>query len=122
MTKIPGEYIAVSRALWRLDVGHLAWAAHTMPVSPDEAAGLLRHLCGPIVVTFRGYRGRARRDGSCVTMPSVAGVRPDGAPYLRLGIVLHEAAHVLAFRRYGRRIAPHGREFCETLAQLLREY
>ena len=123
--KIPGEYIGVSRRLWQLDVGDLATAAHTMPITPTEAQDLIRQLCGPLPVTFRGYRGRAYRPRglrqSRITIPSAAGVGPDGVPHLRLGIVFHECAHILTYREWPG-ASPHGERFCQTLARLLREF
>lgn len=121
---IPGEYANVARALYLAGVGHLAHAAHTMAITPEDATQTIREILGAqTMIAFRGYRGRARKGHPYrVTMPAASGARPDGAPHLRLGIVLHECAHVIAWSRYGWSIAPHGREFCDTFAELLRRY
>lgn len=125
--RIPGEYAGVSRMLYRLGVGAEAHAAHMMPITPSEAQDVIKRFCPLTKVTFAGVRGRAARSGAHVTMPRAAQgeTRHDGAPLLRLGIALHECAHVIAYaqaRRAGRTIQPHGRAFCETFAQLLREF
>jgi len=119
---IPGEYVGVSKELYRRGVGHLAHAAHMLPITPDEAQQIVSDLLGSNVsVKFRGYRGRALRSGKRVTLPAASGVRSDGAPYLRLGIVLHEVAHILTFRKHPHS-APHGEHFCYQFAKLLREF
>ena len=118
--KIPGEYIEVSRTLYALGVGAEATAAHAMGISAVEAQSIVTRLCG-IDPSFRGYRGRAKKRGA-VTLPAAQGSRSDGVPHLRLGIVIHECAHILAWREHGPRIRPHGAEFCATFAKLLKEF
>jgi hypothetical protein len=120
--KIAGEYAGVSRELWRRGVGALAVSAHAMEVTPDEAQDIIKRLVPKAAIAFRGYRGRAKRSANRVTMPARGGVRTDGVPHLRLGIVLHECAHLLAWEKYGRGIRPHGEEFCIVFARLLREF
>jgi hypothetical protein len=124
--KIAGEYIGVSRELWRRGVGHLATAAHQMPVTPDEAQSLIRQYCPTAFFSgFRGNRGRAYRPSGLraarITLPAARGNRSDGVPFLRLGIVLHEIAHIRTYRNY-RRVPPHGEEFCIEFAKLLKEF
>ena len=127
MRKIPGEYIQVSRLLRQAGMGPQAVAAHATPITREFAIVLTELITG-ITPIFRGYRGRANKPNSRhvrghISLPAPSGVRYDGVPYLRLGIVLHECAHILAWRSsVGTKIRPHGEKFCETLAELLRVY
>lgn len=123
--KIPGEYAQVSKHLYALGVGHEAHAAHQIPVTPRDAQEIISRFCGTdTLVAYRGRRGRANWRRNTITLPAAAGTWPTApsVPYLRLGIVLHEVAHILARRKHGRGIKPHGTEFCRTFANLLREY
>ncbi|WPO82718.1 SprT-like domain-containing protein [Chryseobacterium sp. JJR-5R] len=41
------------------------------------------------------------------------------APQLFFFVLTHELAHLIAFEKYGRKIAPHGNEWKETFRQML---
>lgn len=95
--------------------------AHAAPCSQDEAItilGLLRNLPPMKVIFASNARGRARfsrrtkRYG--MTLPCVPGGR---AGKLRAGIVLHEAAHILAHLELKR--FNHQEQFCRTLRRIL---
>jgi hypothetical protein len=95
--------------------------AHAAPCSRDEAMtilGLLRNLPAMKVLFRSGARGRARfsrrtkRYG--MTLSSAPGGR---AGRLRAGLVLHEAAHILAHLETGK--FDHQENYCRTLRRLL---
>ncbi len=116
--KIPGEYIEVSQYMLMLDAYTECKKAHSTPILPSDATLLCVRYTG-IFPQYRGYRGRAGKNK--ITLPARLGDRPEGIPYLRVGIVLHEIAHTLTARKYTR-VSPHGIEYCREFAKLLKEY
>lgn len=93
---------AAAREGW---IGPLA-AAHLTPCTREESNALLAaaHLPGLRVAWRERSSGRtSRRKGIFrITLPRdplIPGERNHGS--LRVGLVLHEAAHVLGFRQYG---------------------
>jgi hypothetical protein len=118
--KIPGEYVGVSRTFKReWPNGYVQLQrAHATPITRDAAAALVEQIVPGAAVVFRGKKGKANRDAHRVTLPAREGLRTDGAPYLRLGIVLHECAHMLC-SSYA---TPHGSMFCRTLFGLVKRH
>lgn len=94
--------------------------AHATPCDADVARCLLTRIPEiprTLNLRFRGRRGRAgyRRGQYRISLPIES-----GATYgkLRVGVVIHEAAHVVARVRHGMRMK-HGPEFCAVLRELL---
>lgn len=115
--RIPGEYVGVSRTFYREwpNLYKLLMELHATPINRYQAEALVYQLVPSVTrLTFRGYRGRWTT-GNRITLPARPGVRWDGIPYLRVGIVLHECAHALSDHR-------HGIKFCQALAALVKQY
>ncbi len=114
----------MSQFLHRIELADVAYCAHQEPIRPPDAQELIWALCGRISVKFGGDVGWAftTEDSETISIPERQDRRPDGVPYSRVGVVLHECAHVLAERQYGPDIEPHGLEFCETFGEILFAY
>ena len=124
---IHGEYQMVSR---RLQQYTLLARAHAEPIEQDEARTLVEmlaehyQLAYPVLVHFR-HRSPGRisrtKDGKRLIllpsfpMPKVGGPFGKQVGYLRVGIVLHEFAHVLDLDTAKR----HGTGFVHILDELL---
>jgi hypothetical protein len=99
--------------------------AHFTPCDVAEARGLLAGLDLPVslrLILLDGvYRGRARysrrRRQYGILLPTKPGVYPC---HLRVGLVLHEAAHIYDHQDRGK--FGHGPAFCERLRELVQEW
>jgi hypothetical protein len=115
------EYVSIVK-----HAGQEGWldqlvAAHAAPCTKDQAfkiLALMPNLPTLKVLLRAGSKGRARisRRGEeyGITLPTEPGGRWGR---LRAGIVLHEAAHILAHQAIGR--FDHQEKFCRTLRRLL---
>lgn len=123
---VPGEYPAVARGSGQRD---LLRRAHQTPLTVVQAQGMLQtlaesHEIAGLTLRFHAsHRGSTiRRAGKTVVRLPATPLPADslGAPsgYLRLGVVLHEFAHVLLGAQKPAR-PPHGVEFVQSLDALL---
>lgn len=126
--QIPGEYKQVSRMLYWSGHYDLCKKAHSTPISRSEADQLTLKLIGKLP-RYHGKRGWAHSKTLTITLPFHGyhdrQVRADGVIYLRLGLVLHECAHIMVYKKYhanGRRVFGHGKEYCEEFGKLLCDY
>ncbi len=122
---IDGEYVGVTQ---RSRQPNLLRHAHQTPTVPEEARVLVQILAehfnipAPAVrFRVRSY-GRARRTQYDILLPRER-MRPGNSPtigHLRVGIVLHEFAHLLHHKRCPDiRCLDHGLEFCRILDEVL---
>jgi hypothetical protein len=111
---ISGEYDCVSKKTRHFDILR---DAHRRSISRGDALALCELLRPSVAVKFIGYRGRAHIRKNAISLPVVGwGHRTNGGPgvgSLRVGIVLHELAHL----RYGK--SGHGVGFVACLDRLL---
>lgn len=121
--QIPGEYQRVSE--WSTQYFRLS-QAHSTPITRENAYELIKKLALRysiknllvewIAGRFKG-RGGKKKGRPFVQLPTEAG---SGVGYLRVGLVLHEFAHVIRETSANPGM-PHGREFVATLDKLLVE-
>ena len=119
------EYTNVLRAAMDDGWFHELAAAHFTPCTREESSAILAglHLPNLVVQWRRGSCGRAsrRRGQDRLTLPRdplAWGAR--GFGHLRVGIVLHEAAHIINRRENG--AFGHGEEFQRTLRRLVEKF
>lgn len=124
---IPGEYNEVAKFFISIHRGEELRMLHATPISKAAAIALCFRMTG-LIPAFRGGRGRANHKR--ISLPNVSPgiLRPDGVPYLRLGVVLHECAHTLDIRelvagRIERKTwKPHGITFKLKFLELIKSY
>ena len=118
--KISGEYTMVGR---RSKNYALLKQLHETACTQEEALSIVKtvsHQYGITVsvVRFReGVRGRAYCKTFALSLPATPGA---GFGRLRVGIVLHELAHLIAFHRFKERA--HRRPFLSLLDYLGHEW
>lgn len=117
------EYRGVMRQAW--EAGWLSdlIKVHQIPCTKDEALRIFGSLHIPrLTVAFsnRNTRGWAgiRKGHDHIRLPGVIGTR---GRRLRVGLVLHEAAHILARRRTGKSEG-HGPIFVQEFDKLVRAW
>lgn len=89
----------------------LIWM-HAKGVTQDEARSLVQRLAG-VPVKFGSRSGRAYSKPYRVSLPRIPGGR---LGQLRLGIVVHEAAHIIDHRKTGK--FGHRLKFCQEFQRL----
>jgi hypothetical protein len=94
-------------------------AAHTTPCTQSEAERILQGVALPddLKLRFKSRAGRARwirkKQQYSISLPEVT----HGIYCLRVGVVLHEAAHIACHQRWKK--FGHGEQFCTELRRLL---
>jgi len=81
-------------------------------VKPYEQMGFEFKIKKARQTKFGDYRYDPRRDKHTIT------INNDLNPYAFLVTYLHEVAHLIAFKQYGRRIKPHGKEWKASFKQV----
>lgn len=114
--RINGEYSRVSQLTSQYE---LLTRAHQTIIMREDAKALVELLSSGVKVRFRGYKGHADLNKRTIALPSegpsrVSNLSGTMVGKLRVGIVLHELAHI----RYG--VGGHDGGFVEVLDQLLR--
>lgn len=93
---------------------------------PVEAAGHVAQLISQKNIQLKISRGRISKLGDF--RPAVAGsfhritVNATLNVYAFLLVFLHELAHLLVWEQYGKHASPHGREWKQQFAALIRQY
>jgi hypothetical protein len=124
------EALEYARVLSRSRDPELLRRLHARAISPTDAEALVAlvfetaHRTAPRVV-FRGYRGHSNIKTMTITLPAAGNrIAPSsgiGIGSLRVGIVLHECAHLLA-QRFTTRDLCHGPVFVGHLDALCAAY
>ena len=89
---------------------------------PERAVPQCMELIRTQGVHLKIVRERRTRHGDYRLLPDGTHritVNASGNPYRFLITLVHEIAHLVAFRTYGRNIAPHGKEWKRTFQQLM---
>lgn len=91
---------------------------------PQNTLPYLRQWFGNYFIHIKITRGRESKLGDYRKLPDRSHqitVNSTLAPELFFFVLTHELAHLIAFEKYGRRIAPHGNEWKNTLREMLLE-
>lgn len=111
------EYESVLRRAAQMGCLGTLLEAHLTSCTPVQAANLLARLKLPddLILRFGNFRGQAsyfpRKRKYMISLP----VERTGR--LRVGIVLHEAAHLIDRKRSGSMV--HGQKFCNALRETI---
>lgn len=115
------EYISIIRRAGTEGWLNTLVRAHARPCGQDQAIELLRGLPLPRIRLRWAGRGRARFNPQTrwygMSLPREAG---GTFGRLRVGVVLHEAAHILDRREVG--TFSHGPTFCKAFKNLLEDW
>lgn len=118
--QISGEYAMVAR---RSRNYALLKDLHETPCGQQVAKALIENISREFgvkvsAIRFKEWtRGRAYYKTSSLCLPATPG---KGFGYLRIGIVLHEIAHLIAFHRFRERA--HRAPFIKTLDFLVQDW
>lgn len=91
---------------------------------PQNTLPYLRQWFGNYFIHIKITRGRESKLGDYRKLPDRSHqitVNSTLAPELFFFVLTHELAHLIAFEKYGRRIAPHGNEWKNTFREMLLE-
>lgn len=95
------EYATVIRLTKHIE---LLTAAHYYQIDPATAKKIVAAVNPEVTVKFRGYRGFCRPKKKLITLPLSGGnkysTKRTMKGKLRLGIVLHELAHLISIKHY----------------------
>lgn len=107
------EYVTVLEQLaFTGDLGRCV-RSHLTPISEADARKLVASISPTLPVRFGSSTGRAYPKPYRISLPRERNGR------LRVGVVLHEIAHIIEHQMY--RTMKHGRDFCSSFSVLLRE-
>ena len=119
VSQIYGEYAKVSRRTKNYDLLEML---HSTPCTQSEAIAMIESIAKQYgisvsAIRFReGSRGRAYYKKFSITLPATPG---SGFGRLRIGIVLHEIAHLIACKRGEK---AHRQVFVDVLDTLTDEW
>lgn len=91
---------------------------------PKETLPYLKRWFADNAIHIHITRGRHSKLGDYRTMPDATHkitINSTLPPYLFFFVLTHELAHLIAFKRYGRKISPHGSEWKRTFSEMLLE-
>lgn len=91
---------------------------------PEHTLLFLRKWFGDYCIHIKVTRGRNSKLGDYRKMPDKSHkitINSTLQPYLFFFVLTHELAHLIAFERFGNRIAPHGNEWKHTFREMLLE-
>lgn len=91
---------------------------------PENTLPFLKSWFGDHYIHIKITKGRNSKLGDYRKLPDkshLITVNSTLDPQLFFFVLTHELAHLLAFEKYGRRIAPHGSEWKQTYREMLLE-
>lgn len=91
---------------------------------PEHTLPFLRKWFGDYYIHIKVTRGRNSKLGDYRKMPDKSHkitINSTLQPYLFFFVLTHELAHLIAFEKFGNRIAPHGNEWKYTFREMLLE-
>lgn len=91
---------------------------------PENTLPFLKSWFGDHYIHIKITKGRNSKLGDYRKLPDkshLITVNSTLDPQLFFFVLTHELAHLLAFEKYGRRIAPHGNEWKQTYREMLLE-
>lgn len=91
---------------------------------PENTLPYLKKWFGSYAVHIRITKGRQSKLGDYRKLPDQSheiSVNSTLPPQLFFFVLTHELAHLIAFEVYGRKIAPHGKEWKVTFGEMLLE-
>lgn len=91
---------------------------------PENTLPFLKNWFGDHYIHIKITKGRNSKLGDYRKLPDkshLITVNSTLDPQLFFFVLTHELAHLLAFEKYGRRIAPHGNEWKQTYREMLLE-
>lgn len=91
---------------------------------PENSLPYLKRWFGDYYIHIKITRGRNSKLGDYRKMPDKSHqitVNSTLQPELFFFVLTHELAHLIAFEKFGYRIAPHGNEWKQTFREMLHE-
>lgn len=92
------------------------------PYFPPNTVEEISHLVFQYKITIKVVRPRRIFLGTCYKNKSLITINGNLPPYLFLLVTLHELGHFFSLQKYGKDIKPHGEEWKQEYAKLLKHF